>query len=234
LDTGKSPRDLFWFSIARPCKMLFRSPIVFLLSLYMGIVYGYLYLLFTTLTEVFEGQYGFSQGSVGLTFLGIGVGSLLGLLVFGIASDLMLKRLSAKGEMKPEYRLPPLMPGSLLIPAGLFMYGWSADKHVQWIVPIIGTSCVGLGLMATFMSTNTYLVDAFTIHAASALAANTVFRSLIGAILPLGGRQMYQALGLGWGNSLLAFIALALSPVSWILYKYGERIRKSRRFQVQL
>lgn len=143
LDTGRSPRGLFWFSIARPTKMLFRSPIVFLLSLYMAVVYGYLYLLFTTLTEVFETQYGFSQGSVGLTFLGIGVGSLVGLAIFGFASDQILKRLSASGEMKPEYRLPPLIPGSFLVPAGLFIYGWSADKHTHWIVPIIGTSCVG-------------------------------------------------------------------------------------------
>lgn len=91
-----------------------------------------------------------------------------------------------------------------------------------------------LGLMATFMSINTYLVDAYTVHAASAMAANTVFRSLGGALLPLAGRQMYQALGLGWGNSLLAFIAIALSPMSWIFYKYGERIRKSPRFQIAL
>lgn len=79
-----------------------------------------------------------------------------------------------------------------------------------------------------------YLVDAFTIYAASALAANTVLRSLVGAILPLAGRQMYMTLGLGWGNSLLAFIALAMCPIPLIFYKYGERIRTSHRFQINL
>lgn len=152
MNTGRNPKQLFLFAITRPTKMLFLSPIVFSLSLYMAVVYGYLYLLFTTITEVFEGQYGFSQGTVGLTFLGIGVGSLLGLLIFGIASDRILKHMAQKGEMKPEYRLPPLVPAGFLIPLGLFWYGWTADKKLHWILPIIGTMFVGLGLLATFVS----------------------------------------------------------------------------------
>ena len=217
----------------------------------MAVVYGYLYLLFTTITEVFEDQYHFSQGAVGLTYLGIGVGSLFGVVIFGVASDKILKAKSKSGEMKAEYRLPPMIPGSFVIPIGctlsstyatcgstdirvVFLYGWSAEKHVFWIVPILGTGIVGLGLLATFMPIQTYLVDAFTIYAASALAANTILRSLVGALLPLAGQKMYATLGLGWGNSLLAFIAIAMFPIPVIFYKYGERIRKSPRFQTQL
>ncbi len=91
---------------------------------------------------------------------------------------------------------------------------------------------VGVGILATFMPISTYLVDAFAIHAASALAANALLRSLAGALLPLAGQKMYTTLGLGWGNSLLAFIALAMCPIPWIFFKYGERIRTSPRFQV--
>jgi hypothetical protein len=81
------------------------------------------------------------------------------------------------------------------------------------------------------MPIQTYLIDAFTIHAASAIAANTVLRSLLGAFIPLAGPAMYKALGLGWGNSLLAFVALAMSPVSWIFFRYGESIRKKYAVQ---
>lgn len=112
----------------------------------MAVVYGYLYLLFTTITEVYENQYHFSQGSVGLTYLGIGIGSLCGVIIFGIASDKIVQRLSKNGEMKAEYRLPPMIPGSFLIPIGLFIYGWTADKHVFWIVPILGT---GMSILTT-------------------------------------------------------------------------------------
>ncbi|KAL8957667.1 MAG: hypothetical protein Q9183_005996 [Haloplaca sp. 2 TL-2023] len=215
--------------------MLLFSPIVLALSTFMAVVYGYLYLLFTTMTEVFESQYGFSSGAVGLTYLGIGIGSFMGLFIFGIGSDRIVKYLSRKtGEMKPEYRLPPMIPGAFFVPIGLFLYGWTAEKSTHWIIPIIGTGFVGLGLLATFMPVSTYLVDAFTLHAASALAANTILRSLLGALLPLAGRSMYNTLGLGWGNSLLAVIAVALCPIPVVFWRYGERIRKHPRFQVRL
>ena len=233
LASNLSPMDLFKISIFRPARMLIFSPIVLALSTFMAVVYGYLYLLFTTITEVFEGIYHFSTGTVGLTYLGIGLGMLGGLFIFGIASDRILRTMSAKGEMKPEYRLPPMIPGAFCIPIGLFIYGWTADKHTHWIAPILGTGLVGLGLLATFMPIQTYLIDAFTIYAASAIAANTILRSLVGALLPLAGRKMYETLGLGWGNSLLAFIALAMCPIPWVFFKYGEWIRKNPRFQVQ-
>jgi hypothetical protein len=38
---------------------------------------------------------------------------------------------------------------------------------------------------------------------------------------------MYQALGLGWGNSVLGFIAIALIPAPLMIYKFGGRIRKN-------
>jgi hypothetical protein len=82
------------------------------------------------------------------------------------------------------------------------------------------------------MALQTYLVDAFVRYAASAIAAMTVLRSLLGGLLPLAGLQMYDKLGLGWGNSLLGFLALALVPVPIIFAIYGERIRT--RYPVKL
>ena len=76
------------------------------------------------------------------------------------------------------------------------------------------------------MCVQNYLLDALPRYAASVTAALTLLRSLLGALLPLGGLQMYDALGLGWGNSLLAFIALALVPIPLVFYIFGERIRK--------
>ena len=82
------------------------------------------------------------------------------------------------------------------------------------------------------MPAQIYLVDAFGPYAASALAANTVLRSFFGTFLPLAGPQMYKTLGLGWGNSLLGFLALGFAPVPWFFYKYGEQARA--RWVIQL
>lgn len=75
------------------------------------------------------------------------------------------------------------------------------------------------------MCVQNYLLDAYPRYAASVTAALAVLRSLAGALLPLGGLDMYTALGLGWGNSLLAFISLALVPIPLFFFRYGERLR---------
>jgi hypothetical protein len=72
-----------------------------------------------------------------------------------------------------------------------------------------------IGNIAVFMCITTYLIDAFTIYAASAMAANTAVRCMMGALLPLAGQSMYQSMGLGWGNSLLGYIAVLCIPVPW-------------------
>jgi MFS family permease len=129
LDAGLSPRDYFKRGIVRPFKMLAFSPLCSIFAVYIGITYGYLYLLFTSITIVFQQSYGFSSGMVGLVFLGLGVGSMAGLIFFSISSDRTLKKMAAKeGQgMKPEYRLKPLPFGAILLPVGFFIYGWTVQ-----------------------------------------------------------------------------------------------------------
>lgn len=247
LETDLPARTLFLRAITRPSKMLLFSPIVLGLSSFMALVYAYIYLLFTTFPLVFEAQYDFSTGTVGLAYLGMGIGMAAAAVVVGYTSDRQVAKMAAKsGERKPEYRLPIMMLGSPLIAAGLFWYGWSSEAKTHWIVPIIGTMPIGAGLMFVFVShhpsllanryidldipfqtpLSTYLIDAFTTYAASALAAATVLRSVLSAVLPLAGPSMYNSLGFGWGNSLLAFIALAFGAIPLVFYRYGERLRK--------
>ena len=59
-----------------------------------------------------------------------------------------------------------------------------------------------------------------------ALAAASVFRSMLGFAFPLFGQQMYDKLGLGGGNSLLAGLAIVLGiPFPVFLWFYGEQMR---------
>lgn len=76
---------------------------------------------------------------------------------------------------------------------------------------------------------STYLLDAYPNYSASAVAASTILRSLFSAILPLAGPPMYDRLGLGWGNSLLAFIALALGGVPLLFCHYGRQWREGAK-----
>ncbi|KAH7138829.1 benomyl/methotrexate resistance protein [Dendryphion nanum] len=225
---------VFARSIVRPLRLLFLSPIVASLSLFQGVSYGFMYLLFTTFPIVFRDQYGFRTGTVGLTYVGMGIGSILSVIVGGWWTDHIFKTVTRSGKrpFRPEDRLPPLVWMCFALPVGLFWYGWAVEKKTHWIVPIAGTVWTGIGTNMLMMSISTYLIDAHPLYEASATAAATSVRSLIGALVPLAGRSMYETLGLGWGNSLLGFLALAMCPLPWIFYTYGERIRTNQRLKL--
>ncbi|GIZ49507.1 hypothetical protein CKM354_001253700 [Cercospora kikuchii] len=236
LDLGQTPKEMFRLAIVRPMKLLCLSPICTLMCVYMAIIYGFLYLLFTTFTYVFTSDYGFSSSIVGLVYLGLGVGNFIGLAALGYSSDRLIKYFRAKnnGVMKPEYRLPPLIIAAPLIGTGLLIYGFTVKYHVFWFWPIFGTAWVGIGMIIAFMAVMTYLVDVYGVYAASAVAANTILRSIFGGVFPLFALQMYQGLGLDWGNALLAFLAFGISPIPVLFWRYGERIRTNPKFQVKL
>ncbi|KAL2760204.1 hypothetical protein ACRALDRAFT_1046548 [Sodiomyces alcalophilus JCM 7366] len=236
MDKGLKEKDLVALSIVRPLKLLLFSPICTIFALYMVLVYGYLYILFTSVPFVFQRFYGFSTSNVGLVYLGLGVGSLLGMAWFSVDSTRdvkSMKKMQAEDdtgdgnvEVKPEIRLKLLPAGAILLPVGFFIYGWTADYQTHWMGPIMGLTVIGVGNILCFITVTMYLVDAYNMYSASALAANTIIRSIAGAVLPLCGLEMYDVLGLGWGNSLLGFIATAFIPMPFLILRYGERLRK--------
>jgi len=212
----------------RPIKLLLSSPIVFLLSVYLSFVFGLLYLIFTTITSVYIETYNWPPDLCGLAYLGIAIGFFAGILFVAKTNDATIIRLTKANNnvYEPEMRLPTCVFFGILVPISFFWYGWATDKHVHWVVPIIGLLPFGVGIMGIFGPIQTYLIDVFPTFAASAVAALTVLRCLFGALLPLAGPVMYERLGLGWGNSLLGFIAMALIPVPLLIYKFGGRVRK--------
>ncbi|KAH0522817.1 hypothetical protein TsFJ059_006606 [Trichoderma semiorbis] len=143
-----SKRQILTLGLIRPLKMLFRSPNIFGLSLYIAFAYGCLYLLYNTIPTTFEGSYGWTLGITGLVYLTLLVGYGIGLLSFALLSDSTVIRMTAAndGVYEPEMRLPDCIWFALILPTTFFWYGWSADKAVHWIVPIIGIAPFGIGI----------------------------------------------------------------------------------------
>lgn len=232
LDTGLTTRQLLRFSIVRPAKMLFLSPICSSISIYMAITYSYLYILFTTFSTVFKEQYGWKGGISGLSFIGLGIGSFMGQMIFIRYGNRIVDKHIKRGDFCPEHRLYVMCIGGITLPCGFFIYGWSVQYKTHFMVPEVATSMIGFGLMLLFMPATTYLIDVYTVHAASAMAANTVLRSLAAAFIPLSSQTMYAKMGYGWGNSMLGFIALLMVPMPFLFLKYGERIRASSKVKL--
>lgn len=80
-DRQLSQKRLVIDTLIRPFRILFTSPIVILLAISTAIVYGYQYLVFTTLSYIFREKYHLSTGLSGLVYLGNGIGTVLGNLL---------------------------------------------------------------------------------------------------------------------------------------------------------
>lgn len=224
--------QLFKTALGRPWVLLFKEPVVFLLSLYLAIVYATLYMLFGAFPIVFQQQRGWSPGVGGLAFLGVLVGFMIALAyTIFYENPRYSKKLNAEGGwLPPEQRLPPAILGGILLPIvscarqtstptgltnqGLFSFAWTAaPARIHWIAPIICSAPFGCGMVLVFLSCFNYLIDGYLLHAASVLAANSVLRSLFGVGFPLFVSPMFQNLGVNWACTLIAFLALACAPL---------------------
>ena len=232
-DPSMTIRRKLQTSLVRPFRLLGTQPIVQFLAIYMAYIYGLMYIVLSTFPTLWTDQYHEATGIGSLNYISLGAGFFLGSQISARINDRIYRRLRDKnnGKGRPEFRVPLMVPGSAFVPIGLFWYGWSAQAHTHWIVPNIGIAIFAAGTIMGFQCTQTYLVDAYTRYAASAVGAATVLRSLAGFGFPLFAPTMYSALGYGWGNSLLAFVGIALGvPAPILLWKYGEGLRAKSQF----
>lgn len=219
--------EVFKTSLARPWILLFREPIVLLLSIYMAIIYGTLYMLFGAYPIVYQQGRGWSIGIGGLPFIAVAVGMLIAFAYNIFFDDKQYRRAVDKGNGKapPEARLPSSMLGAIALPIGLFWFAWTNSPSLHWMASVSAGVPFGFGMVLLFLSIMNYLIDAYTIFAASVLAGNGIIRSLFGAVFPLFTAKMYSSLGIHWASTIPAILALLCLPFPFIFYKYGRSIR---------
>ena len=216
-------------TLVRPFTLSLGEPICLCLNAYIALIYGLLYIWFESFPIVFVEIYGFTLSQQGLAFLGIFVGVFIVFPPFVWYQHKYIEpKFNENGELKPEWRLPPSFVGAFCIPICLFWFGWSAGR-THWIMPIIGSAWFSIGAFLLFNSVLNYLGDAYPAYAASVLAGNDFFRSMFGAGFPLFATAMYTYLGVDWASSTLAFLSIAFIPIPFVLFKYGESIRKKSK-----
>lgn len=215
-------------AIIRPMKLLVLSPTVALPALGLAVILGIMFLMLSTMSTVYQHIYGWSIGASGLPYLGLGAGLFTGLAVYSVTADRAYTQETQTSQPSPEMRLAPISLGSPLCAVGLIIYGWAFEKQLHWILPIIGCVVFSWGMVAFMMPVTAYLIDVFHTEAAGPIGASAVLRCLVGGLLPLCTNDLYSDLGYGWGNTLLAFVALVFTPFPYMFYRHGERLRKRR------
>jgi hypothetical protein len=181
---------------------------------------------FAAFPIVYQEQRGYNLVIGSLPFLSILIGILFASLVNIYNQSYYLRRFKANGgHAVPEARLPPMMLGSFFFSGGLFIFAWTSAPKYPWYASCLGVVAMGFGFFTIFQAALNYLVDTFLQVAASAIAANTFLRSILAAAFPLFANPMFHNLGTPWATSTLAFISVAMIPIPYLFFIFGERIR---------
>jgi len=159
-------------------------------------------------------------------------GEIIAFIVVVFMNSRYVAKLKANNNIPvPEWRLPISMVGGVLFSGGLFWFGWTGyTGNIHWIVPVLSGLFTGFGIFSIFLSLLNYIVDAYLMFAASAIAANTFMRSIFGGIFPLFATYMFNGMGIQWASTLVGCVAVLLAPMPVFFYIYGKRIRAKSKF----
>lgn len=225
-------------AVLRPMHMMTTEPIVAAFDIWVAFNFGLLNAFFAAFPWVFERQYGFGLGEVGLTYLGQAVGSLVGLAImlyvysqYWSKEIVNAKKEDSTAKMAPEKRLIVAKIASPMMPTSLFWFAWTAKPEIHWISPVIAEGLFSCGNLLIFTCTSLYFTDCYgAMYSASAWSSSTFLRYLAAFAFPLFVLQMYEALGVGWATSLLGFISLTLMPIPFVLSRYGPLLRRKSNY----
>ncbi|EGR50519.1 uncharacterized protein TRIREDRAFT_58561 [Trichoderma reesei QM6a] len=239
---GRAFRYFFTTLIQRPLHMLFTEPIVTLVSVYNGFLFGLLYTFVVSVPWIFRHYYGWSVESEPLSYLGLMCGTAAAaapLIVIDLRyyqRRLTEWQMSHDDEDEPlpsENRLMSALIGSVMLPICLFVVGWTVHFRVHWMVPIVFQGLVMLSSLLVYAGANLFMLDAYgPLYGASASGAMMFSRYLLSAAFPLFALRMYEALGAGWATSVLGFVTLVMAPIPWFFRAFGERLRGRSKYEM--
>ena len=222
-------------TLSRPFLLAAHEPIILILALYQAIVFGTLYLTLAAFPIVYTDLRGWPQERSGLSFVGVLVGILLS-VVFQFWDNHKYVRLVDRLGIEaapPEARLPGCCVGGVSIVVGLFWFAWTTSPDIYWMMNTAAGVPFGFGIVLVTISSTNYLVDSYTIFAASALTVCICARAACGAAFPLFVRSLFAILGVYWGLSIPAFLALLCAPFPFVFYYCGPSIRARCKYAGQ-
>lgn len=219
-------------AIYRPFVMFAQEPIIDLITLYLTVIYILLFGFLSGYEFIYTEEFGLNVGLTGTAFLGILIGFILTMgLVPVIYQRYMRQLLAAQAatgatSLPPEKRLLFAMIGAPLIPISLFWMAWTNYKSVGPWSDLVSSIPFGAGILTIFISSYQYLIDTFESFAASALVGATFVRYTAAGGAVVYSIPMYKNLGTHWALTLLGCISLLMTPIPYVFYCIGPRIRK--------
>ena len=205
---------------------------------------GYMAVL-STLTSQIQSRFGYNDVQIGLCYLPIGFGSLTSRWTVGILLDRNFKR-EARRQGLPIVenrqqdiqnfnielaRLTVTLPMIYLSCLCIIAYGWVMDFRTSLAGPLVMLFFTGHFTTGSVSSLNTLIVDIHRQSPATAMAANNLFRCLMGAGAVAVATPLIDRIGIGWTGTFIAFLWLFFSPFLWAVFKWGHHWREQERLR---
>ncbi|EDK45191.1 conserved hypothetical protein [Lodderomyces elongisporus NRRL YB-4239] len=190
-----------------PMVLLFTEPIVLIMSVYIAFIFVLLFGFFEAFPVIFRGVYHMDLGISGLTFIGVGIGLVLG-VIFYVLLDLFYyfpknpdgirgKR-DEEGKIifdPPESKLLVGKVGAVCLPIALFWLGWTGKNRFNSLVGAYRKWCflLGFGLILVFFAVVLYFAMSFptTYCCVLQLLPTTLLPLFVGIGIPLVYSSMF-------------------------------------------
>ncbi|PYH45951.1 putative MFS multidrug transporter [Aspergillus saccharolyticus JOP 1030-1] len=219
-------------ALFRPIRLLCTEPIVFIVAVMSAVAIALVYLFTQALPPIYE-SFGFSPRHACLPFIAIGLGLFLGCLTRWLDLRIIAQHRSQGGALQPEDKLLGFWIGTPVLAAALWVFAWTippAMAQIPWIVSVVALVLTGFSLNEIDYVLGGYLTDSYLSYAASGLAALSLVRAMLSAVLPLVSAPMLQRLGANGAVSVLAAIATVFCLVPPLFARYGRALRARSAF----
>ncbi|KAK6198626.1 multidrug resistance protein 2 [Scheffersomyces amazonensis] len=231
-----TPKELAIDLLYRPFEITIIEPVVLSVNLYIALVYSVMYLWFEGFPIVFVGIHHFTLVEMGVTYVSIMIGIAIGAAIYvPYMYNKFTKRVLRGEGVSPELFMPMAIFGAIMMPIGIFIFGWTSSPDIHWFPPLIGGAIFACGAFIIFQTLFNYLGASFYRYLASVFASNALFRSVIAGVFPLFGKPLFTNIGsekfpVGWGSSILGFIAVAMISIPVYFYFHGPQLRARSRY----
>lgn len=224
----------FWqavkISLSRPAWWLISEPIVTSFSLWIGFLWGCIFLLLESVPIVFD-VYGWTEPQKSLVLLCLAVGGFFAWLCTFHQEKLYARAVAKAAPQKvaPEARLYYACVGGVIAPIGFFIFAWTGRADIHPAAPIFGLVLFSGASFWIYLAVFTYIAECYEIYASSGLAAQSWLRNVLAGAFPLFATGMYDNLTPPIASTVLGVIAAVLGICPFMLFFFGGKIRSKSR-----
>ena len=227
---GRKTDESFFLLFLRPFP-LFLHPAIAWACLMQGVIIGWTVMVGVILSVIFLGPpLFFNEQEAGNLYTSAFIGSVLGLALSGVYSELMTKMMIRlnKGKYEPEFRILLVIPCTVFAAIGLYGYGITAAniKRYGWLMPTVFIAFIIISMVMGAIASAQYILDAHRDIAVEAFTNLLIFKNIFSFLLAYKAYDWVFEGGVDRMFIIFASIEMGICALTIPMYVLGKRNRQ--------